>query len=474
MLHIHRPSPRWRLLTTASCLLVLGGCASFVPGQGFGEIEQTTRERTGLKAQWHTDDDAQARAKDEVTKLLSQTLSVDDAVQVALLNNRGLQAAYAELGIAQADRIQAGRLPNPGFSFGRLRRGDEVEFERGLHVNLARLLSAPIVSGIEARRFEQVQRMATLETLALVANVRKAWYGTVAAGESVRYMRQVLKAAEAGEDLASRLAKAGNWNKIDHAREQGFYADAALNLARASQAEVIARERLTRLMGLWGEQTRFSLPDRLPDLPPSPTEQPDIEQTAMAQRLDVQALRAQSEGLARNLGLNKVTRFINVLELGGVSNSSNEAPTQRGYEITLEIPLFDWGGARVAKAEALYMQSLHRLAQTAVEARSEVRQSYLGYRTSFDIARHYRDEIVPTRKRISDENLLRYNGMFISVFDLLADARSQVMAVNGYIDALRDFWLAQADLDMAMAGQPSPDTYMGVRAASDAATTAGH
>jgi len=474
MQHIHNATPCWRSLAMASCLLVLGGCTSFVPGQGFGEIEQATQERTGLKAQWHNDDPGQSRARDEVARLLSRPLSVDAAAQVALLNNRGLQAAYAELGIAQADQVQASRLPNPGFSFGRLRRGDEIEFERGLHVNIARLLSAPIVSGIEARRFEQVQRMATLETLSLVADVRKAWYSTVAAGESVRYMRQVLKAAEAGEDLASRLAKAGNWNKIDHAREQGFYADAALNLARASQAEVIARERLTRLMGLWGEQTRFTLPERLPDLPPSPTDQPDIEQAAMAQRLDVQALRAQSEGLARNLGLNRVTRFINVLELGGVSNASNEAPTQRGYEITLEIPLFDWGGARVAKAEALYMQSLNRLAQTAVEARSEVRQSYLGYRTSFDIARHYRDEIVPTRKRISDENLLRYNGMFISVFDLLADARSQVMAVNGYIDALRDFWLAQADLDMAMVGKPSPVANVGVRADSEASATAGH
>lgn len=473
MLHIHIAS-RWFLPAMASGLLMLSGCTALTPDHGFGAVEQATRERTGLKAQWHTDDTAQSTAKDEVARLLRQILSVDDAVQVALLNNRGLQAAYAELGIAQADRVQASRLPNPGLSFGRLRRGDEIEFERGLHVNLARLLAAPIVSGIETRRFEQSQRWATLETLTLVADVRKAWYSAVAAGESVRYMRQVLKAAEAGEDLASRLAKVGNWNKIDHAREQGFYADAALNLARASQAEVIARERLTRLMGLWGDQIRFSLPDRLPDLPPKPTEQPDIEQLALAQRLDVQALKAQSEGLSRNLGLNKVTRFINVLELGMVRNSSNEAPTQRGYEITLEIPLFDWGGARVAKAEALYMQSVHRLAQTAIDARSEVRQSYLGYRTSHDIARHYRDEIVPTRKRISDENLLRYNGMFISVFDLLADARAQVMAVNGYIDALRDFWLAQMDLEMAMVGRPSPSTPAGAAAVRETASAAGH
>lgn len=207
-------------------------------------------------------------------------------------------------------------------------------------------------------------------------------------------------------------------------------------------------------MGVWGEQLSFNLPDRLPELPKMPTDQPDVEQVGMAQRLDVQAMKAQSEGLARNLGLSKVTRFLNVLELGAVSNTSNAALTQRGYVVSLEVPLFDWGSARTAKAEAMYMQSVDRLSQTAVNARSEIRQSYAAYRSSYDIARHYKDEVVPNRKRVSEENQLRYNGMFIGVFDLLADARSQVMAVNGYIDALRDFWLAQSDMQLALVGPP--------------------
>ena len=127
----------------------------------------------------------------------------------------------------------------------------------------------------------------------------------------------------------------------------------------------------------------------------------------------------------------------------------------RGYTISLELPIFDWGTARVAKAEAIYMQSVNRAAQTAINARSEVRQANKGYRSSFEIARHFRDEIVPLKKRISEENLLRYNGMLIGVFELLADARSQIGSVQGYIAALRDFWIAQAELDMALIGKPS-------------------
>ncbi|MCB2021577.1 MAG: TolC family protein, partial [Burkholderiaceae bacterium] len=235
------------------------------------------------------------------------------------------------------------------------------------------------------------------------------------------------------------------------------YADAALRVARAGQLQTTTRERLTRLLGLWGPQTAFTLSERLPDLPREPEDRPDIEQFAMAQRLDVQAARLATEQLASNLGLTRTTRFVNVFEVGVIHNTFNDgAPSQRGYEIGFEIPLFDWGDARVAKAEQIYMQSVERAAETAVNARSEVRQAYLGYRSAYDIARHWRDEIVPLRKRISEENLLRYNGMLIGVFELLADAQAQIASVNGYIEALRDFWLARAELDMALIGAPGP------------------
>jgi hypothetical protein len=90
------------------------------------------------------------RIAQRVDELLGKPLSMDDAVQVALLNNRGLQAAYAELGITEAEVVQAGRLPNPGFASAARPKGDEVELERGLHVNLARLLAMPLVQRVEA------------------------------------------------------------------------------------------------------------------------------------------------------------------------------------------------------------------------------------------------------------------------------------------------------------------------------------
>jgi outer membrane protein TolC len=444
-----------RLLMLLTCAAALGGCASFSPDGGFSEVEKAAKDHLRKELHWARSEADQDRINQRVAGLLASPLTVDDAVQVALLNNRGLQASFQALGITEAELVQAGRLPNPGFSFGRNSRGDEREIERGVHLNLARLITMPWTGQMEARRFEHTKAMVAMRVLELAADTRKAYFNAVAATETVRYMRQVQEAAEASSELARRMEQVGNFNKLQRAREQMFAADASMNLARSEQALRATRERLTRLMGVWGAQTQFTLPERLPDLPQAVMDQPDIERVALAQRLDVLAAKRMAEQTANNLGLTKTTRFINVLEVGAVRNSSNEAPTQQGWELAVELPVFDWGSARVAKAQAVYLQAVHSAAETAINARSEVREAYTHYRSAYDIARYQRDEVVPLSQRISEENLLRYNGMLIGVFELLADARSQINSVNASIQALRDFWIAQADLDMAMIGKPN-------------------
>ncbi|MDI4635224.1 TolC family protein [Pelomonas sp. V22] len=442
-------------LTLLAAPLLLAGCASLSGNGGIAPVQDAAKAHLGASLVAATTDKDLDSIDQRVSELLAKPLTADAAVQMALLNNRGLQASLQELGVAEAEMVQASRMPNPGFSITKLRRGDEREIERGFSFDLGHLVALPLTRQLESRRFAAVQRSVAMEMLSLAAETRKAFYAAVAAEQMAGYMRDVRGTADAGAEMAKRLAQAGNWTKLQQARQHGFFSEAVLNVARADAARVSTRERLTRLLGLWGAQAAYTLPSRLPELPAEPQDQPDIEQTAMASRLDVQAAKTTVEATAKYLGLSKVTRFINVFELGYQRNTSNEAPRQTGYELSVEIPLFDWGDARIAKAEGLYMQSVHRAAKTAVDARSEVREAYQGYRSAYDIARHYRDDIVPTAKRVSDENVLLYNGMFISVFELLADARAQIAAVNGSIEALRDFWVARSDLDMALVGKPS-------------------
>ena len=466
--------PRIRGLAFALAIATLSGCASFSQDGGFSNVERTTRERTGKDIQWIRNSTDQNTADMRVAELLKKPLSVDDAVQIALLNNKGLQASYAELGIAEADLVQAGRLRNPTFSFGRLTRGDEIEYERKLMLPILGLLTMPITTRIERRRFEQAQLRAASDVLRVADDTRRAWISAVAAQETAQYLEQVKTAAEAGAELAQRMAAVGNWSKLQQAREQSFYADTIARWARSRQSAAAERERLIRLLGLWDNRAEIKLPERLPNLPQAPREIGDVEEQAMQNRFDLMIARRELSGLADSLGLTKMTRFINVLEIGYQRNTSNEQLRQIGYEIELQIPLFDWGGARVARAESVYMQAVNRTAELAVNVRSEAREAYASYRIAYDIAKHYRDEVIPLKKRVSDEQLLRYNGMLISVFALLADARSQVASVNASVEALRDYWIADSALQMTLTGRSAAGVAMAAPKKDAAAEGAGH
>ncbi|WP_338760877.1 TolC family protein [Massilia sp. METH4] len=442
-----------RLASGAVLALAVSGCATFSADGGMGAVDQATQAKAGAATKLlRTDDDRQALAG-QLRAMLAQPLSADDAVRIALLNNRGLQATYWELGIAEADLVQAGRLQNPAFGYQHKRGGGETSIERSLTFNLVSLVTAPLASRIEGRMFEGAKLRVTAEALRVAADTRRAHVEAVAAAQALDYARQVAGAADASAELAERMRRAGNWSAYDQAREQAFHAEAMADVARAAKAATAARERLTRLLGLWGEDAGYRLPERLPDLPAAPRELPEVERAALRERLDVQAATKETEHTASSFGLTRATRFINVLELGAVRERDGGEPASKGYEITLEVPLFDWGGARTRRAEAVYMQAVNRLAETAVNARSEAREAYLAYRTSYDLAKHYRDVVIPLKKQVSDETLLRYNGMLVSTFELLADAREQRVAVAAAIDALKDYWLADADLETALGGR---------------------
>ena len=427
--------------------VTLAGCAGFSPDGGLDRVSSLTRDRAGFGVQRESDE-----GKAQVSEMLATDLTPDSAVQVALLNNKRLQAALADLGVAEADLVQAGRLRNPGFSFGRLSNNDVTKTERAVMLDLAGLLTIPLRLAIEERRFSQAQLQTALQVVRLAADTRRAYFQAVAANQSLIYIRQAAQATEASAELAQRMASVGNWSKLDQAREQVFHVEVTAQLARAEHVAHASRERLVRLMGLSGERMQLRLPERLPALPEQPEMPTDIESTAIAQRLDVQVAKMETEYTARTLGLTRATRFVNVLEAGYQNKSETGESRADGYEVELSLPLFDWGTARTRRAEALYMRSLMRTADVAVQARSEVRETYSAYRTSFDVSRRYRDEIVPLRKRVSEEVLLRYNGMLVSVFELLADARAQIASINAAIDAQRDFWIADSELNFAMNG----------------------
>jgi outer membrane protein TolC len=465
---------RARLPIAGAALLLLAGCATFAPDGGFDRVAELTRERTGQAPRWQRSAPDGAAVRARVGELLSEPLTADAAVEMALLNNPGLQAGFETLGIAEAELVRAGRMRNPTFSFSRQKGGGHLEIERAIVFDVLALITLPLSYGIEQQRFAQTQLDVAARAVSVANEARHAYYGAVAAGELAKYYEQVKETADASAELARRMVEAGNFSKLAQMREQAFYADATTQLARARHQASAERERLVRALGLSGDAVAFRLPDRLPELPKAPLDPQDAERTAIEKRLDVQAAKRATELYAQSLGLTKATGFVNVLHAGYANTSESDEHRRDGFEIELELPLFDFGTSRLARAESQYRQALQRTAEVAVNARSQVREAYSAYRTSYDIARHYRDEIVPLRRKISDENLLRYNGMLIGIFELLADAREQVASVTASVEAKRDFWLASSSLQTVLLSGPPGQPAFIRPANAPAAEAAGH
>ena len=463
-----------RLVGAMAAVLVLAGCASISPDGLRGAVQSHTASRLPDGAQLpQPEPQARDTAQQRIDEWLRQPLDMDQSVRIALLNNPGLQARLAQLGVQDAERVQALTLPNPTLALGRMVNSDEREIERQLSFGLVSLITLPWRSRWQGMQMEQATLTAAQDVLRLAADTRRAWLRAVAARQQLASSERMHEAAEAGAELARRMARVGNFSRLQQARELSIQQDTAAQLARARLAATAEHEQLARLMGLWGRRIDFKLPDQLPAIPQAATQLrsgDDAEATALRERLDLRALRRDLDQLAERRGWARLGAMFGDIGLGYSRNTATDRATghsdvTRGWEIDLPLPLFDWGGAASGRARAELQRSAAQLQQGAIQARAEARSSWMRYRTAWDLAHQQQAEVLPLRRFIQDETMLRYNGMFVSVWELLAEARNSAQAVATATDAQRDFWLADTDLQLALAGT-SPGT---VEAASSAA-----
>lgn len=488
--------PALRSLAVLTAPLLLGGCIAtaatdaYGPGDaGFVTVAGQVAPALGGNTPTWVQTPEQARAASERVRSMvhKKTISAETAVQVALINNRGLQAAYSDLGISAADAWQQTLLPNPNISVGLLGIGQPglVAFktiEGMVANNILALLTHKRRSEIAETRFRQAQMRAAEETLRVANETRSAWIETVAAFETVALLNQARQAADAASELAQKLGETGAMPKAAQAREHAFNAELVGQIAEARLAARLAKEKLARAMGLWGADTAFFVPDALPPLPGRLMNKEHVEREALQRRVDLQIAKIELEATARELGLTEATRY--VTDLGLVAGFESEREKEDGktrltgtaqVELDFAIPIFDSGAARMKKAEFTYMRAANRLAERAVNIRSQARSAYLAYRASHEIARHYRNSVLPLRNQIEEESLLTYNGMITNTFELLADTRARIGTVLMASRAKRDFWLAEAGLAAAIhGGGEAPAAGGGGEAAVADAGSGGH
>ena len=402
-------------------------------------------------------EEAEVRAR--VAALLRAELTEQSAVQLALLNNRELQAAGEELGVAQADLVQAGLLRNP--SFGVAVRfpetsGGILNTEFSLAQELLDLFLLPLRKRLADEQLQQAKLRLSNTLFLLVGRVRREFYALQALQQAVALRRDVLEAAEASAELAARQRQAGNIGELELDTQRSATEQARLDLARDALELEGQRERLNRLLGLWGTQTGWTVTAMLPDLPPAEPSLEGLEARAVERRLDVASARQEARIVTQALELAKTSRFVGMVEVG-VSRSSGPEPGIRvtGPTLRLELPIFDRRQGLIGKLEAQRRQSEKRLQALAVDARSEVRIAVHALRGRRQVAEQFRSVLLPLRERIVARAQERYNGMLLGVFQLLLARQSEIESYRQFLEVVRDYWVAHVELERAVGGSLS-------------------
>lgn len=429
-------------------------CASVPTGAGFGDVERTVAERTGKRVHWNRDAPEDQAATHAVRVLLAKELTPDTAVQIALLNNRGLQATYEELGIAQAALVQAGLLRNPVFTAGAFFpiAGGQPDLSFDLVQDFLGLLYRPLRRRIAATEIEAAKLRVTAAVLDLAAEARQAYYRAEADQQVLELLRQVVQATSASYEAARRLRAAGNITELDLASERALYESARLDLASAEARVIEDRERLNTLMGLWGADTQWTIAGRLPEIPKQAMELADLEKRAVAASLDLALARQEIEAAARRLGLTRATALIPEIE-AGVAAEREDQEWELGPKLSLPLPLLDQGQARLAGARSELRRAQGRYYALAVGVRAAVRAARERLLAARTAALHYRDVILPLRAQVLGQTQLQYNAMQVGVFQLLTAKQQQIEAGRRYIEALRDYWLARIQLEQILSGR---------------------
>jgi len=438
-------------------LALLAGCASIDTSKVLNQTQQDVARLTTTPLELAFTPEQAAQRSAAAQRLLEQPLQQGDAVALAWLNSPALQALLAHAQANAAQAAQQGRIPNPRLGLEWSSLLDETEIARRISFGLLDVLTLPQRQAMATHAVQQVQLQLSVDVVEQISLVRQAWVNAVAAQQAAQYAQQVQEAASLGAELARRMQVVGNSSKLQAARQQLWYAQATAQLAQARDEAQARREALVRALGLDSLQTQaLRLPARLPDVPAAPRVFDEAMAQAWQTRLDLRMAQAAWEGAeqARTLGQWTSRGDVEIGLRNDRVQGADGSNTRQGLELGLVLPLLDDGSLRRTELDARKLALAQQVQATARQATSQLRESYAHYRSSYELARRYRDELLPLRKNMSEETLLRYNGMLVSVFDLLVDAQEQITLVRAALAAQQQFWLADAALQAALLGKP--------------------
>src|SRR3984893_11076368 len=427
--------------------------------EAFRDVQQSVQERTGKTVRWEVDQAAHEQALQDVRLILRKPLTVDSAVQIALLNNRSLQATFEEVGLSAADVLEAATIPNPKIDLA-IRFPDKppsgTYVDYGAAIDFLSIIMIPLKMRVAKIQLEAAALRVADETLALVSQVKGAFYSLQGAQQLLQRFKLIVDASAASLDLAQRRHEAGNITDLALAQQQATYSRSRLDVA-TTEAEIRRnREKLNRLLGLWGMDTDWQISGELPQVPSSDLPMRGLERLAISQRLDLQADYLQLTSQVKNLGLTKSFRLLGALDFGVNSERETDSQTRTGPSFAIELPIFNQGQARIARGEAALRQAQDKFEALAIDVRSQIRELRDELASKRDIARFYQEELLPGQRRILNKSLINYNAMAIGNFELFTTKAEEARTEREYLEAVRDYWITRAELERAVGGNLNP------------------
>lgn len=452
--HLTGRQLRSGFLTIAVGAGVISGCATVPRNAGFQEVQQVAEQRTGGRVHWNQGLAEDMEAERAVQAMLQESLTVDQAVQIALLNNQALQATFEELGVAQADVVQAGLLKNPMFS-GHVRFPNRSEESTNTEFSVSQdfldIFLVPLRKKLAVAQLEQAKLNVSDAVLRLAAEVRGSYYTLQGMEHAQKMLKTIAQAAQTAMELAERQQAAGNISDLELANQQAAFQQVKLDFTRMDVEVLAARERLNRLMGLEGSPA-WKIADKLPELPTTEPRLEDLEAHALSQRFDLATARQEVKVLEQALALTR-RGVIPAVNVGADTERDSDGSRVTGPSFEVPLPVFDRRQAERARLQAQFRQSQRRVSSLEIQMRSEVRSGLDRLRVNRQLIERYRDVVIPLREKIVAETQKRYNFMLAGVFQLLQAKREEIQAQREYIEAFRDYWNAWSDLEQAVGGR---------------------
>jgi outer membrane protein, heavy metal efflux system len=455
-----------RIIRFVACssILAVTFSATFAGEKGgtFADVQGSIRERTGKKLRWEVDQAARQQTLRDVRLLLRKPLTVESAVQIALFNNRSLQATFEEIGLSTADLIEAATIPNPKIDLS-IRFPDKppsgTYIDYSAAIDFLRIIMIPLKKQVAKNQLEAAALRVASEILELIAQVKEVFYSLQASQQLMKRFQLVVETNAGALDLAQRQHEAGNTTDLALLQQQASYSRSRLDIA-TTEAEIRRdREKLNRLLGLWGSDTDWQVAGQLPEVPNSEIPLKSLERLAISQRLDLQADYLLLTSQTADLGLTKAFRFLGALDFGVESERETDAQTRTGPTFAVELPIFNQGQARIKRGEAALRQAEDKFEALAIDIRSKIGELRDELASKGQIARFYQDELLPGQRRILSESLINYNAMEIGNFELFTVRAEEVQTEREYIEPVRDYWIARVDLEREVGGNLSSRVY---------------